>query len=90
MDKVVGVVVGAQGADFNYNESLTCFLQEYVLFRNKDDYNCDGTLTREAVRNAVSVLMHSGVFTTPQDMQRQALKDHGLILPESLFDEVVW
>lgn len=90
MNKVIGVVVGAQGADFGYNESLTCFLQEYVLFRSRDDYNGDGTLTAQAVNNAVSVLIRSGVFTTPRDMQKQALKDYGLVLPDSLFNEVVW
>ena len=67
-----------------YHEKLTCFLQEYLLFQ-KYAYNEDGTLTTLGTQLAAKVLLDSGVFDSPQDMRKQAYKDYGILLPESMF-----
>lgn len=69
-----------------FRENLTSFLQEYLLFQ-KYSYEEDGTLTDLATRLAAKVLLDNGVFDSPQDMRKQAFKDYGILLPESMFGE---
>ena len=68
-----------------YQENLTSFLQEYLLFA-KHSYEEDGTLTVLATQQAAKVLLDNGVFDSPQDMRKQAFVDYGILLPESMFE----
>lgn len=68
-----------------YRENITSFLQEYLLFP-KHGYEEDGTLTDSATRLAARILLEEGVFDSPQDMRKQAFKDYGILLPESMFE----
>lgn len=70
-----------------FRENLTSFLQEYLLF-GKHSYEEDGTLTDLATRQAAKVLLDNEVFDSVQDMRKQAYKDYGILLPESMFVEV--
>jgi hypothetical protein len=67
-----------------FRENLTSFLQEYLLFA-KHSYEEDGTLTDLATQQAAKVLLDCGVFDSPQEMRKQAYKDYGILLPESMF-----
>ena len=69
----------------DYGKTLTCFFQEYLLFP-KDRYRDDGTLTVAAMIEAVDALLENEVFDSPDDMKRQALIDHGMLLPDELFE----
>ncbi len=68
-----------------YAGRVTSFFQEYLLFP-KDNYRDDGTLTEGAMRTAARVLLENGVFDSPEDMVSQALRDHSVMLPSSLFE----
>ena len=74
------------GVVISYDEGVTSFFQEYLLFP-KDNYHDDGTLTDGAMRTAARVLLENGVFDSPKGMVSQALRDHSVMLPISLFEK---
>lgn len=68
-----------------YGENLTAFLRQYVNFR-RDAYNADGTLTDDAVRLALALLLDSNVFDTPEEIRQEAFDEYGIFIPPSLFE----
>lgn len=70
----------------DWNESVSLFFIEYVHPGSKEAYTPSGNLTFSCIRNAAKLLLQEKVFDSPDDMRRQAMKDYGITLPESIFN----
>ena len=64
----------------SYSQLLTRFLQEYVQIP-KAGYNDDGTASDSCIRQALHLLLSEGVFGDPLDLQTQAFRDFGILIP---------
>lgn len=68
-----------------YIDLISEFFQEYVRFPKVFYTEC-GNLTDAGIRAAAVYLLKEHVFNSPEDMREQAMKDYGIILPESIFE----
>lgn len=68
----------------SWNEKVSEFLLEYVK-PTRTAYTPSGNLTFTAIKNSVQFLLQEKVFTTREDMRVQAMRDYGIILPETIF-----
>lgn len=69
-----------------FEDKISWFFLEYV-HPPKSGYTESGNLTNECTSAAARLLLDEGVFDSPEDMRQQAMKDYGIILPESIFKE---
>ncbi|QAT48566.1 hypothetical protein EQM14_01535 [Caproiciproducens sp. NJN-50] len=67
-----------------FDAEISAFFHSYLTFP-KQDYNTFGTLTQQALRDAVHVLLTNRVFSSKEEMKSEALKDFGVILPNEIF-----
>ena len=74
-----------------YADLISAFFQEYVRFPKVFYTDC-GNLTDSGIKSAASYLLKEKVFGSPEDMREQAMKDYGIIIPESVFEseEKAW
>ena len=68
------------------HKPLSDFLQEYVNVDPKG-LTQEGLLTGQAIVQSIKILLDNLVFTSPQDMRREILQTHGVIIPWEFFLE---
>lgn len=70
-----------------YNRKIQNFLEEYINC-DTDAVYVNGMMKKEAVKEAVRLLIEENVFSTVKDMRLQALKDYNIFLPAWVFEWV--
>lgn len=73
--------------DTPYNRKIQNFLEEYCNF-SPDNFYVNGMMKKEAVKEAVRLLIEENVFSSVKDMRLQALKDYNIFLPAWVFEWV--
>lgn len=63
-----------------YWKRVTDFFSEYVIWR-PDATLLNGNLSRVAIAAAAEYLIENDVFSDYNDLQMQALKDYGILIP---------
>lgn len=70
-----------------YNRKIQNFLEEYINC-DTDAVYVNGMMKKEAVKEAVRLLIEENVFSSVKDMRLQALKDYNIFLPAWVFEWV--
>lgn len=70
-----------------YNRKIQNFLEEYINC-DTDAVYVNGVMKKEAVKEAVRLLIEENVFSSVKDMRLQALKDYNIFLPAWVFEWV--
>lgn len=70
-----------------YNRKIQNFLEEYINC-DTDAVYVNGVMKKEAVKEAVRLLIEENVFSSVKDMRLQALKDYSILLPARMFEYV--
>jgi hypothetical protein len=70
-----------------YNRKIQNFLEEYINC-DTDAVYVNGMMKKEAVKEAVRLLIEENVFLSANDMRLQALKDYNIFLPAWVFERV--
>lgn len=70
-----------------YNRKIQNFLEEYINC-DTDAVYVNGMMKKEAVKEAVKLLIEENVFLSVKDMRLQALKDYNIFLPAWVFEWV--
>lgn len=70
-----------------YNIKIQNFLEEYINC-DTDAIYVNGMMKKEAVKEAVRLLIEENVFSSVKDMRLQALKDYNIFLPAWVFEWV--
>jgi hypothetical protein len=70
-----------------YNRKIQNFLEKYVNC-GPDNFYVNGMMKKEAVKEAVRLLIEENVFSSVKDMRFQALKDYNIFLPAWVFEWV--
>lgn len=70
-----------------YNRKIQNFLEEYINC-DTDAVYVNGIMKKEAVKEAVRLLIEENVFSSVKDMRLQALKDYNIFLPAWVFEWV--
>ena len=70
-----------------YNRKIQNFLEEYINC-DTDAVYVNGMMKKEAVKDAVRLLIEENVFSSVKDMRLQALKDYNIFLPAWVFEWV--
>lgn len=70
-----------------YNEKIQNFFGEYIIV-NPVAVDKNGMMKKEAVKEAVRLLIEENVFSSVKDMRLQALKDYNIFLPAWVFEWV--
>lgn len=73
--------------DTPYNRKIQNFLEKYIKRRPTAIY-ANGMMRKEAVKEAVELLIKENVFSSVKDMRLQALKDYNICLPAWMFEWV--
>lgn len=68
-----------------YNRKIQNFLEEYINC-DTDAVYVNGMMKKEAVKEAVRLLIEENVFSSVKDMRLQALKDYNIFLPAWVFE----
>lgn len=71
--------------DTPYNRKIQNFLEEYINC-DTDAVYVNGMMKKEAVKEAVRLLIEENVFSSVKDMRLQALKDYNTFLPAWVFE----
>lgn len=71
--------------DKSWDEKVSEFFLEYVK-PIRVAYTPSGNLTFTAIKNSAQFLLQENVFTSKEDMRDQAMRDYGIILPETIFN----
>jgi hypothetical protein len=74
--------------DTPYNRKIQNFLEEYIKCRPTAVY-ANGMMRKEAVKEAVELLIKENVFSSVKDMRKEALKDYNIFLPAWMFEWVM-
>lgn len=70
-----------------YNRKIQNFIEEYVNCSRSAVY-VNGMMRKEAVKDAVRLLIEKNVFLSVKSMRLQALKDYNIFLPAWVFEWV--
>lgn len=70
-----------------YNRKIQNFFCEYINC-DTDAVYVNGMMKKEAVKEAVRLLIEENVFSSVKDMRLQALKDYNIFLPAWVFEWV--
>jgi|GEM_PF-5132627 len=69
------------------HKPLSDFLRGYVKADDRRMLTADRLLTPQAIVQSIRMLLAERVFTSPQDMRREAIETHGVIIPWEFFEE---
>lgn len=70
-----------------YNRKIQNFLEEYINC-DTDAVYVNGMMKKEAVKEAVRLLIEENIFSSVKSMRLQALKDYNIFLPAWVFEWV--
>lgn len=71
---------------YDWNALITEFLKEYVT-EDSVQYTPDGNMTFSSITACVELLLNKKVFTSIADMKAEAMKNFGIVLPDTVFPE---
>ena len=70
-----------------FYQQITHFFSMYAEFE-KEAYNSDGTLTKEAIQETARLLIENRIYWGDNHMKIDALNNFLIILPDWVFDKV--
>lgn len=70
-----------------YNRKIQNFLEKYVNC-GPDNFYVNGMMKKEAVKEAVRLLIEKNIFSSVRSMRLRALKDYNVFLPAWVFEWV--
>lgn len=69
----------------DWNSLATKFFLDYIT-EDSVYYTPSGNMTFSSMQECAQLLLNRGVFTSVKDMREQAIKDFGIVLPDTVFE----
>ena len=70
----------------DWNALATKFFLDYIT-EDSVYYTPSGNMTFTSMQECAQLLLNREVFKSVKDMREQAMKDYGIVLPDTVFEE---
>ena len=72
----------------DWNALATKFFLDYIT-EDSVYYTPSGNMTFTSMQECAQLLLNREVFKSVKDMREQAMKDFGIVLPDTVFEEAL-